>query len=525
MTKLTDTARERLLDWSLAELGGAAPGPAQADPEPQRGKLGPLLWAAASVAAAGLLAFFLFSAADPTEEQAQDPDPVYVPVDKLEDIESLPRTTRAIRGYDLSAADVAGLRGFEQLTHLDLSGQRIDARGYAVASQLGDEILDTLADLPQLRVLDVSGLNRFRGAGLHRLEGLRRLDLQFCGIDAQGLAAIGSLRRLESLNLSYCTSFPSSALENLRGLAELRHLDLSHCHQLRAGELVVLAELHKLQTLDLSWVQGQRLGSVSGNARLIEGDGVGVEDRVLTALSKLAALRELELVGCGSYTAKGLGALLRLEGLQRLDLGGSTCLDGALLARLPRGLRALGVADCRKLGERDWRGLARLPFLAELDISESALGPEARRALARLGGIRVLRARKMGELEVPELMEMLAALPLRELDLSDNAWLRGRHLAQLLPRLGGLETLRLWSCKGLDDASMQSIAELPSLRRLELRNCQQITGSGLARLAPHKLIYLDACRTAASQAEVRRLAESWKRTRVVLPKGQTWSPR
>lgn len=149
-----------------------------------------------------------------------------------------------------SDADLAHLKGFNQLRRLDLMGAfRVTDAGLVYLEDLAnlqslnlrstnatDVGLEHLERLTQLRSLDIS-LPQVTDAGLAHLEGLaqlRSLDLSWTQVTDAGLVHLKELTNLQTLSLSL-TQVTDAGLEHLKGLARLRSLDVSARHVTDAG--------------------------------------------------------------------------------------------------------------------------------------------------------------------------------------------------------------------------------------------------------------------------------------------------
>jgi uncharacterized protein (TIGR02996 family) len=184
-----------------------------------------------------------------------------------------------------------GLAGFTQLHALELSA-------HARVEQLGLEALAPLAELTQLRELDLGDAGWANIEALAGLTALERLDLR---------------------------SSETVRLEPLRELAQLRELDLRGCTGL--SDLGPLARLERLEQLRLGYTR--------------------VRD--LRPLAKLAKLTTLELAGTA---VTDLSPLFGLPALAKLDLKACEVADvGPLIAR---GVAVHGI----RAPERTWRDIA-----------------------------------------------------------------------------------------------------------------------------------------------------------------------
>lgn len=402
-----------------------------------------------------------------------------------------------------------------------LAGERWN--GLGAQGQVTDAMLAELAGIATLEALELSGCRGVTDRGLRSLvalPGLRRLDLSGTSITDAGLATLGELPQLRVL--------------------ELRGTRVSD-----AG-MPALARCEALETLDLSGTAtgDGAIAALTGQSRLRRfHSGRGVTDAGLALLHQLPGFREWRaepermallspvaepnhLQLRGSFTDRGLAALVGLDGLFSLNLDDSAlaitpaglgplrelshlaylafpATDAAMpyIAALPR-LRFLSCQDtatgddgwvalsrsrtleriwgrdCHNLGSRGFRALAELPALAGLSVSCRNVADEA---LALLPSFPALR----------ELMPM---------GIADEGY---RHIG----RCEGLESLVLMYCRESGDRATEHLAGMPGLRRyfasytritdrtpallagigtleeIEFSGCAGLTDAGLTQLA------------------------------------------
>lgn len=195
------------------------------------------------------------------------------------------------------------------------------AKDYKLNDKIGDAWVEKLAGLPHLR----------------------SLDLENTDVRGPALKTVGTLKTLESLNLTLC---PVSD----------EHFD-------RLGALT------NLKVLGLASTKVDGTGARHLGARLenLNCHNCPISDAGLEAIGKLASLTRLEIVHT-RFTDAGAPALKGLVNLERLQLG-SRGATGASLAVV-----------------------AVLPKLRELDVHDGLLSVEGFKHVARAKGLRVLRA-------------------------------------------------------------------------------------------------------------------------------------
>jgi len=158
-------------------------------------------------------------------------------------------------------------------------------------------------------------------AYLGLVSALRSLELVGCGrITDRGLSHVRGLTGLETLALWGCGAITDAGLANLRPLCGLRSLWLVGCDGVSEAGLAHVGTLTNLRSLHLCVAGVGRTG--------------------LSHLRGLCRLRSLALVGCPRVTAEGLARLRGLCRLRSLDLSrcGHVEDEGVVLLKqaLPR---------------------------------------------------------------------------------------------------------------------------------------------------------------------------------------------
>ena len=158
---------------------------------------------------------------------------------------------------------------------------------------LTDKSFRYLANLKSLRFIDVNGCRQMTGRGLSKLPRLEGLFMAKCGLTDSSIAEIEKLDSLKGLDVSLNLSLTSESLKHLNGMKHLRMLSLAFNYKLTQssdGTAVPLEfpELPELEVLDLS--------------------NTGINDKDLLNLSKLSALRVLDIRG-NTVTLFGIAQL------------------------------------------------------------------------------------------------------------------------------------------------------------------------------------------------------------------------
>ncbi|KAI7989504.1 putative disease resistance protein [Camellia lanceoleosa] len=212
-------------------------------------------------------------------------------------------------------------------------------------------------DLKKLRIFDVSETNIKKLPSLLNLCKLRQLLLSHCS-SLKKLPQLNNLKKLEVLDLLGCsaltviqdTSFDQiDSLPSLSHLTNLRRLLLNKCINLK--ELPPLGSLTKLEELNLSSVKcfgesGADFLEHMGHLQILDLSETPLKK--LPSMSKLKDLKQLFLRGC-----QLLESLQDLEALTKLEV---LDLSGTALTHLPplnnfTKLRQLVLRDCANLEE------------------------------------------------------------------------------------------------------------------------------------------------------------------------------
>ena len=230
----------------------------------------------------------------------------------------------------------------------------------------------------------------------------------------------------------------------------------------------------------------------------------------------------------GTMDSSALGLLSSLAHLGFLALNGDRCDDDAMrqIARLPHlrmllaqgpaagddGFEALSASrsleyywgrECPNLGGRGFSALASMPSLKGLAVSCKNVDDASLAALARFPALRELMPmdvtdegfRHVGQCER---LEHLWCMYCRETGDRATEHISGLRLRsyyagltkitdrslELLARMTSLERINLHHCKGITDKGVRALAALPALRELQIEGSRTVTRGALAAFAP-----------------------------------------
>jgi len=372
-------------------------------------------------------------------------------------------------------------------------------------SAMTDAALELLAksDVARgLEELDISGWEgeiTDRGLDiLSRLPALRRFNLGWQQhVSDAGMANLASCEHIESVNLMG-TPTGDGAIQALAGKRGLRHF--------HTGRLVSDAGLPLLHNLPVfkTWQDGEiryDLMSFSPEPNHLLLDGC-FTDESIAGLRGLAGLFGLGFFRhCSSMSPAALRGLAELPNLGFLGCEGRLCTDDAMgyIAALPR-LRML-VGQGAVAGDDGFTALGRSETLEYFWGRECPnLTGRGLIALLRMPALRGLGVsfKKVDEASLALLPDFPVLCELMPMDVSDAGF---RHVG----RCEGLESLWCMYCREtgdvatehiaglrlkyyyaggtrITDRSLEVLARMESLERLEFWNCTGITNEGLAQL-------------------------------------------
>jgi hypothetical protein len=291
-----------------------------------------------------------------------------------------------------SAVGDPPMRLFDRLVVVSLNDKtNPHFKDYKLNTRVNDGWLERLAGLPDLRSLDVANAD----------------------VRGPGLSHAGTLRSLESINLTL-TPITDEALPALADLTALKVLGLASTKVTGTG-MRSLQGLRRLENLNFH--------------------STPVNDAGLEWIGTLSSLRRLEIVHT-QFTDAGTPRLSGLVNLERLQLG-SRKATGAGLAFL-----------------KD------LPRLRELDVHDGMLSLEGLRHVAGVKTLQVLRA--YGGAGGDEGLSLVAELPQLETLILENIGVTDAGLAAL-SKAAGLRKLTLHEPKVTEGAVAGLRASRPGL--------------------------------------------------------------
>ena len=308
--------------------------------------------------------------------------------------------------------------------------------GINSAGLIGDDDLEIISRLDQITSLNLDGSKRLTDKGIRhlaRMPQLRELILGG-GITDRGLEALGQLRQLRLFQMFWQTKITDAGIANLRFCDQLEEVDLLGCN-LGDGAIAALSGKPKLRLFK--------------TGRNVTDDGLvllhqfpafktwqGEEPRF--GLMSFSA-EPINLLIDGPFTRKGLNNLRGLDGLLGLSFFWHTT----------------------RLRGDDLQGLDGLSNLAFLGCHDALCDDHAMRHIAAFPKLRMLMGQ--GAVATDEGFKALSRSQTLEYFWGrDCPNFKGPGFVALsrMPELKGLAV----SCKAVDDASLASLPDFPSLR-------------------------------------------------------------
>ncbi|MFN7937279.1 MAG: hypothetical protein U0R19_28395 [Bryobacteraceae bacterium] len=284
------------------------------------------------------------------------------------------------------------------------------------------------------------------------------VDLSHTWVTDADLVRIGRMAEVERLDLSH-TKVTDAGLQHLKDLRNVRELNLYYAEYISEDGLAFLKKWTKLERLNLR--------------------GARVTSKIFEHLAGLPNLRELDLAFT-EITDEGFDQLMELPRLEKLAIGGNRLTgEGLNVLRQISTLRDLDVSGTQRVDSGLWglslteENLARIGALRQLRRLNLAAATISDRGVDRPGHPEAERS------DLRDLSALRGLVELEYLDLSRQPV--SAATLQSIASLPRLATLRLGLCKKIDDAAVDVLASMKSLRAVYTVGTQ-VSEAGRKRL-------------------------------------------
>lgn len=330
----------------------------------------------------------------------------------------------------------------QHLQHLDLSK----------CSFLQD--IRPVAELTELRFLDVSGCSLVKPPDLGKLQRLQQLHMRGC-LMVERIPSLGQLTALLHLDCSGCANI--SAVDDMGKLPSLTTLLLHGCSNLRS--VPSLSSLVALRHLDLSECRSIGCPNLSALSLLTVLCLAGAENVWADICADLAELSS----NSSSSTSSSNASHRTSTGTSTTSVGAA--YEAASAAAAPA-VHEPGAAAAEVPALPEW--LCSLQWLMRLELSDLGRLP------AGLGQLQALQELHLQEMSFLTVLPVSATqlVSLRQLTLSSCEALT--QLPQDISRLSALQVLKCEDCSKLA-ALPTSLGSMTGLQVLSLAGCEGIT--------------------------------------------------
>ncbi|HSC28044.1 MAG TPA: ankyrin repeat domain-containing protein [Vicinamibacterales bacterium] len=398
--------------------------------------------------------------------------------------------------------------------------------GLNAGGQMTDTIIERVAELDHITTLELSGSKGLTDAGvqyLTRMPDLRRLELAGTAMTDSGTGALSRLDRLERVHLGgtrtgdgairalsgkpYLRMFAPGAEFTEAGLALLHGYPVFKTWQGQAVRYALMdfeAEPNYLMLQRGTPLARNALANLAG----LDGLFALNLDHPSARPADLAPLMDLPNLGWLGHPAtdpamRQIGALPRLRFLMAQDTEAGD--DGFVALSRSATLEYIWGRRCYNLTGRGFAALSTMPALRGLSVSCRNVDAAALAALPRFPALRELMPmdvqdegfRHVGRCERLEALwcmycrettdaatEHICGLTRLKTYYAGRTKITDRSL-QILAGMPSLEKLEFWSCAGITNTGAAHLAALPQLREVTFGDCRRITPDAAALFPPH----------------------------------------
>lgn len=329
-----------------------------------------------------------------------------------------------------------------KLTHLDVSySRRISQKG-----------LQSLSLLSNLSTLDLSGITRVDSTSwlaLAELTGLKSLSIRTAlssKVVSSEFAAIAlpALHHLERLRLGYC-HLSSKLCAQVQASTQLRSLEISNQHKFSADEFQAFSNLTQLK-----W----------------------------------------------THSTLPVGAMKHLRGLEKLAVDFCTTEKAVVVTEEDGG-------EVHAKTKTSFNGIRKITSLRALSAKACELDDGMLRSICASSRLERLELLSMPKVNIKGIRQIRKLESLKKLDLSNFAMLDDKGVGCLAPYLDQLEELSLANCRGVTNASADTVSVFCPVLKHAIFFHTNITDDGVrsfARLRYLILLDVSGCQNVTSAA-------------------------
>ena len=360
--------------------------------------------------------------------------------------------------------------------------------------RISDTGIASLSCLPQLTDINFSGCCHLTDASLRTIASnhprLLSLGTAYCpSLTDAGIGhLLQSCTSLESVNFAGCSLLTEESLARLGGCTNLTNVKLSRCQLVTDAAIEAISRLPRLESLFIArcnLVTDAGLDALESatSLRILEMPGCsGVSDIGLQSLSALTKLCRLNIAAIVHVTDAGLDALSGPLSLTSVNLSSLPNITAAPLEGLTA-LTSCTLTRCPSVTTLE--PLQMLTRLQSLEIGHPTLGmPGCIETLALLTGLvrlSVSSANRPPGSET-ELLHALSKLSLIEELSLPNVWIDPENFADAVRNWPLLKSLKIAS-KGLREATIAIVPQLPHLRKLQIASGRMMSESNMEGIA------------------------------------------
>jgi hypothetical protein len=396
-------------------------------------------------------------------------------------------------------------KGLTQLSNLKF----LDNLGLN-AVNMTDEGLKNLGGLAFLRYLSLVGnFTNDAFIYLNNAKSLKSIQIEISKFDDGGMKNLSNLTQLENFNAHRMSGITDSGVAYLKNMTNLKNLDF-WAAKLTDSSMQVLGKIHTLEYLNLPtsftdegikfitdlknlkffWIGRSTISPLTDESLRYIGQlknleelnigGAGFSDEGMQSIAKLIKLKRLWLLKADMLTNKGLDELAKLESLTDLYLGSDTkiTISGIKALNSLKTLKSLNLGDVHQ----DNSTAMDISGLTELETLKITL-----HCIHRMDMTTVYDSFREQDLAFLSNLKNLTSVQITGRGITDSAIKNLSELENLeliIISTGGETLLTDASLKDvtklkklssifimtghITDKSLEYLAELPSLRRIEL---------------------------------------------------------